>query len=599
MTDAASPFPAPETPGASKGLMGSSTSQGALRVLKQELALQRDARISALLARAVAEIRAHRPDGAADLALQALQIDERSGLAWHVLAIAQEGRGDFVTSLRCYEAALALLPADSDVPLNLGRLAFRMGMYSTAEKLFGHFLAQRPDHAEGVNNQALSVSAQDRTDEAIRMLQDFLGRNPNHANIWNSLAGMVAETGDMASAETFYREALRLDPRTPRIRYNLGSMWIDTGRVAEGLGEIETALKRPMAADEKAMMTMARGLAQLALGRLSEGWRNYAARHDIHLKDVTYFAIEGARWTPGATLGGKSLLLVGEQGLGDEVLFAGLVPDVLEDLGSGGELTMAVEKRLAPLFARSFPSVRVEAHRTVATGGRTVRAVPALQTSGARFDLWSPIASLLQDYRPTIDAFPPRTGYLRPDPERVAFWRDALASTPEGPKVGLLWKSAVLTRGRSRLFSSFEAWEPVLRTPGVVFVNLQYGDCEAELRMAQERFGVEIWNPPGINLREDLDDVTALSVALDLVIGFSNASFNLAAAAGTPAWLIAGKGTWTALGTDRYPWYPQVRLHQPETHSDWDPVLKTIADNLAREFGGASGRPEGHEEASA
>lgn len=591
MTDAASPLPAPETPGGSKGLMGSSTSQTALRVLKQELALQRDARISGLLARAVAEIRAHRPEGAADLALQALQIDERSGLAWHVLAIAQEGRGDYVNSLRCYEAALALLPADSEVPLNLGRLAFRMGMYSTAEKLFGHFLAQRPDNAEGVNNRALSVSAQTRTAEAIQMLRDFLERNPGHANIWNSLAGMVAETGDLASAEVFYREALRLDPRTPRIRYNLGSMFIDNGHVAEGLGEIETALKRPMAADEKAMMTMARGLAQLALGRLSEGWRHYEARHDIHLTDATYFALDGPRWTPGRTLSGKSLLLIGEQGLGDEVLFASIIPDILEDLGPDGRLILAVEKRLAPLFARSFPSVRVETHRTVASGGRTVRTVPALQTSGAKFDLWSPIASLLQDFRPGLEAFPPRTGYLRPEPERVAFWRDALASAPKGPKVGLLWKSAVLTRGRNRLFSPFEAWEPVLRTPGVVFVNLQYGDCEAEIRLAHERFGVEIWDPPGINLREDLDDVTALSAALDLVIGFSNASFNLAAAVGTPAWLIAGKGAWTTLGTDRYPWYPQVRLHQPETYADWGPVLQTISENLAREFGGAEKGP--------
>ena len=151
--------------------------------------------------------------------------------------------------------------------------------------------------------------------------------------------------------------------------------------------------------------------------------------------------------------------------------------------------------------------------------------------------------------------------------------------------MGLLWKSAVLTGGRHRYFSPFDAWEAVLRTKGPVFVNLQYGDVEEELRMARERFGVEVWNPPGIDLRQDLDDVAALSSAMDLVIGFSNATFNLAAATGTPAWLISAKGAWTPLGTDRYPWYPQVRLYQPDAYAKWGPALETIAADLGREFG--------------
>jgi tetratricopeptide (TPR) repeat protein len=490
-----------------------------------------------------------------------------------------------VNSLSCYEAALALLPDDPEVLINLGRLAFRMGMHGVAEKLFRHFLSRQPGHPEGVNNLALAISAQERVEEAIDLLRTYLLEHPQQANIWNSLGSLVAEQGDLDAAETFYREALRLDPKIPRVRYNLGSMWLDTGRTDDALKEVESALKRPLAADEKAMMTLTRGLAQLSLGRISEGWANYEARNDINFPDATYFAMNGPRWKPGLSLAGKSLLLIGEQGLGDEVLFGTMLPDVLESLGPEGRLTLAVERRLAPLFARSFPTVRVETHRTVSTAGRTVRLIPALEEGGAGIQYWSPMASLLRDFRPTLDAFPGRTGYLRPDPDRVAFWRAALASAPAGPKIGLLWKSAVTGGGRARFFSSFGGWEPVLRTPGVAFVNLQYGDCAAELQLARERFGVEIWSPPGIDLREDLDDVAALSSALDLVIGFSNASFNLAAAAGAPAWLIAAKGAWTPLGSDRYPWYPQVRIHQPAAYGEWAPVLERIAADLAREFG--------------
>lgn len=581
------PVPPPplQAQGAAAGLMGSSASVASLKRFQQTLAEQKTLRISGLLERAVEDIKGHRLEAAADRALEALQIDERCGIGWHILAVAQEGRGDFVNSLSCYEAALALLPEDPEVLVNLGRLAFRMGMFGTAEKIFRVFLSRAPAHAEGVNNLALAIRAQDRVQESIDFLRNFLSQHPGHANLWNSLGSMVSDDGDLKNAEIFYREAMRLEPGLARARYNLGNLWMNLGDPEAALKEVEDALKRPLAADEKAMMTLTRGLAQITLGRLSEGWKNYEARNDLNFPDGTYFAMEGPRWKPGLPLEGRSLLLIGEQGLGDEVLFGGVLPDVVERLGPEGHLTLAVEPRLVPLFARSFPSARVESHRTVNASGRTIRLIPSLETGTNGIDVWSPLGSLLAEFRPDPQAFPDRRGYLVPDPERVAHWRRVLDSAPAGPRVGLLWKSAILAGGRKRFFSPFDAWEPVLRTPGPVFVNLQYGDVTEELKLARERFGVEIWTPPGIDLREDLDDVAALSSAMDLVIGFSNATFNLAAATGAPAWLISAKGAWTPLGTDRYPWYPQARLYQPVAYGEWEPVLARIAEDLGREFG--------------
>ncbi|MFM8374767.1 MAG: flagellar protein FlbA, partial [Phenylobacterium sp.] len=129
-------------------------------------------------------------------------------------------------------------------------------------------------------------------------------------------------------------------------------------------------------------------------------------------------------------------------------------------------------------------------------------------------------------------------------------------------------------------FAPFQAWGPVLRTPGVTFVNLQYGDCGDELGMARRDFGAHIVTPPGIDLRADLDDLTALAGAVDLVIGVSNATFNLAAAAGVPCWLIAAPDAWTTLGTERYPWYPQARLYSCKRFGEWDAVMAAIARDL-------------------
>src|SRR5206468_6917974 len=157
-------------------------------------------------------------------------------------------------------------------------------------------------------------------------------------------------------------------------------------------------------------------------------------------------------------------------------------------------------------------------------------------------------------------------------------WRRELAALP-GRKVGLLWKSGIKKDARHRYFASFADWAPVLRQPGVTFVNLQYGDCAEELAQAQADFGVEIWQPPGVDLKQDLEAVAALSCAVDLVAGFSNATFNIAAACGAPSWLITTPGSWPRLGlSDRYAWYPQVRIFGLDQFGDWGPVMGRVAD---------------------
>ncbi|HJV40053.1 MAG TPA: flagellar protein FlbA, partial [Caulobacter sp.] len=254
-------------------------------------------------------------------------------------------------------------------------------------------------------------------------------------------------------------------------------------------------------------------------------------------------------------------------------------------LGPDGSLTLAVERRLMPLFERSFPNVEVTMHRTVQYEGRVYRSAPEI-SDWERFDYWAPLGAFLGPLRGSLEAFPKTSGYLKPDPDRVAHWKAELEKLGPSPKVGLLWKSLKLNAERARQFSPFEAWRPVLQTPGVTFVNLQYGDCEAELAQAKEEFGIEIWQPPGIDLKQDLDDVTALCAAVDLIVGFSNATTNLAGAAGAPIWLLTSPEVWTKLGSDYYPWYPQARVFSPRIMGEWNPALNEIAEALAQKVAG-------------
>ena len=105
------------------------------------------------------------------------------------------------------------------------------------------------------------------------------------------------------------------------------------------------------------------------------------------------------------------------------------VVDATPFKGPKGKLTMSVEPRLVPLFQRSFPSVRVGAHATFDVDGRTVRVAPFLDEQDLKkIDLWAPLASLLQRFRNRVEAYPATGGYLTADPERVAHWRQVLAT---------------------------------------------------------------------------------------------------------------------------------------------------------------------------
>ena len=249
-------------------------------------------------------------------------------------------------------------------------------------------------------------------------------------------------------------------------------------------------------------------------------------------------------------------------------------------LGPKGKLVLAVEKRLVSLFQRAYPTVEVGAHGTYDVDARTVRLTPFVGDMD-RIDLWAPIASMLQAFRPTVASFPDRPAYLTADPDRVAHWRQVLETeAPKGLKVGILWKSLKLDGARLRYFSPFEAWKPVLGVKGVTFVDLQYGDTAAETQHAHEKLGVTLWRPRGIDLKNDLDEVAALGCALDLVLGPANATSNIAAACGANAWLISTSGAWPKLGTDRYPWYPKMRVFTPPGSRQLDAVMVEVAAAL-------------------
>ena len=561
---------------------GDSASKASIGRLKRAMAELKHQATGPILQQAIERVRADDWQAGGELSIKALQIDEQNGVGWWVLAICREKAGDVRSAITCYETALKLLPDHAEIANDLGRLAYQLGMKEVAEKLFAHFLLRYPGHPEGVNNLACALRDQERFDEAVEALRPVIYAEPKVALLWNTLGTILNEQGEIAQSVTFYEEALRLDPGFAKARYNRSNARLALGDAAGALEDLDAALPGAAAGAETSMMKLARSTMLLCAGDIGGGWDAYEERLEPTFADVTHFLVERPRWAPGDDLTGKSLAVIGEQGLGDEVMFANVLPDVIEALGDGGRLTIAVEHRLVELFQRSFPDALVTQHATYRVDNHVLRAVPGVEDWEA-IDAWTPIASLLRGYRRTLADFPRRPRFLAADPARVDHWRDQLDKLGTGPKVGLLWKSLKLDAARRRYFSPFEQWKPVLESPGLIFVNLQYGDCDAEFDQARAA-GHTLWQPPGIDLKNDLDDLAALCCAMDLIIGPANATTNIAAACGAPVWLISTPAAWPRLGTDRYPWYPQVRVFTPEAFNRWEGVMAEVGEALDAAF---------------
>lgn len=566
-----------------QGTAGNAASPEAIRKLSHQLAapkLGAKAQRKTLekLRAALMAVRAGDFDLGGRRALDALKMDENSGLAWHVLAICREKSGDLGQALLAYEAALKLLPNETDVAHDLGRLAQRMGYLDIAEKLLLKYLSAEPGHVEATNNLACVQRDQKRYGDAVETLRALLGVEPESPILWNTLGTVLSDQGDMATALTFFEEALRHDPAFAKARYNRANARQPLGDALGALEDLDAALPGAENPYERAMMGMARAMLLMTLGRIPEGFEAYEVRLDPQLPDAMRVAVDAPRWAPRTLdIAGKRLLIVGEQGIADEMVFGTCIGDAIRAVGPDGKVFVAVEPRLVGLFQRAYPDAVVGGHRAVKLEGRITRYAPFvedLSEAGQGMDAWIPMASLMAVYRPTIASFPDRRGYLVADPDKVAYWKAELEKLGPGLKVGLHWKSLVLTGSRARYFSSFQRWEPVLTTPGAVMVNLQCGDVAEDLAAA-EAAGVSIWTPP-INLKDDLEDVAALSAALDLVIGPGIAGTNLAAAVGGTAWMITAPDDWHFLATDRYPFYPHLRFFRRDGFDDWEGAIARI-----------------------
>jgi tetratricopeptide (TPR) repeat protein len=572
------PFQAPKAFNVAAQILGDSGSSEALRILQDQTARIKAIDTLTTLREALFRFKEQDWQGGGELALKALHIDEKCGEAWHALAIAREKCSDLPTALTCYETALRLTPDNPYIANDLGRLSYRLGILDMAEKFFTFFLDKVPGHSEAVNNLASVLRENSRFDEAIDILRAAITEKPNDPQLWNALGTVVNAQGDIDNAAIFYQEALRHDPTHVHAIYNYASVEAFIGDPKDALDKHLKAL--PMFTDPMNIHTCKLSIAfcYLHLRDYVNGWKWYEARHKDDTIEKVHYLIKRPEWEDGAPLRGKRIFVSAEQGLGDEIMFANILPDLIEEVGPDGHVGIGVEPRLVSLFQRSFPNCTVVKHHTTKHKGLTVRLFPDV-ADWETYDCWTVMGGLLGRYRRRPEDFAATRAFLTPDPERVTYWKGLLNDLNDKPKIGVLWKSLIKHSRRDRYYSPFQQWMDVLKVDGIQIVNLQYGDTTEELAEA-EAMGINVWTPPGIDLKNDLDDLSALCAAMDCLLGPANATSNIAGAVGATIWMTVPRHSWNCLGQDHFPWYPSTRVFFSSSLTDWSVSMNEMREAL-------------------
>jgi len=367
--------------------------------------------------------------------------------------------------------------------------------------------------------------------------------------------------GQLGDAELLYRRILADEPGHLDVMHLLGHLLTLQGRPGEAVDMLQQVTARdPKSAPAHFNLS----LALLMAGDLARGWREYEWRFEQSgVPPRRNFA--HPVWQ-GESLAGKSILVWGEQGIGDQIWFAGLLPELIE---RARRCTLLCAPKLVTLFARSFPDAHVTAQFN-ATNSADVFDVQVAEGSAARW------------LRPTLASFPNRPGYLVADPERVAYWRERFTEIGGGLKVGFCWRSSNQIGVRLLEYSRLSQWGPIFGVPGVHFVNLQYDECMGELDQARSEFGVTLHHFPEVDMFDDLDESAALMKALDLVISVPTAVIAQAAALGIPCWQMCRGVDWSALGAEHHPWYPTMKCFRCTWEQPWSVIIDPITSELRR-----------------
>ena len=470
-----------------------------------------------------------RNQGAIDMFVKAVRLDPGSYRAQRGLGFAQQSAGHHSAALRAFQAALRIHPKD---------IATLIGATATLVS------ARKPERAVAVGKRAVTVA-------------------PTRVEAWLVYGDALQLSGAFEEAERAFIQAVELEPDNAEAQNALGRQFGNLGRYDEAMACFRKALElRPNMTEAKWNLS----LNALRMGDYALGWETYEVRWD-RKEAAGHPVFKEPLWLGDEPLDGKTLLLHGEQGIGDSIQFLRYVPYVC---ALGGRILLGLQHRAEALHACFRSDAETVYNKT---------RIP-------KFDLHAPLGSLPHALRHTLgQTIPADMPYLFPAEDRLERFRGLLeeAFGPAGgrPRIGLAW--------------SGDPSHPNDHNRSIRFTDMlaMFDGIEADLVVLQrpvrdsDQAALDASRVANLALHsEDMHDALALTSLMDLVVSVDTSLAHAAGALAKDVWvLMPFSPDWRWL-VDREdsPWYPTLRLFRQPAIRAWQPVYDNIAAALRQRF---------------
>ncbi len=444
-----------------------------------------------------------------------------------------------------------------------------------------------PESEENQFQSALQSLAEGKYNSAINQLSALLTHIPDDPALLFNMGRAYDMSEQLAKATEFYLKAIQLKPDSPDILFCLGKICLKHKAFSEAKAYLRKAHEQ-MPQSIEILLAMGGALVQLddtigafecchkmlainpecveakynlaylqlRSGDYLAGFANFEVRLANKKYKIDLRCYPQPHWD-GSPLEGKSILVFGEQGMGDVIQFARYLPLVAE---RGGKVILEVDPPLIPLF-QSFPSI--------------AQVLPKSATPPVT-DVYIHLLSLPHLFGTTLATVPNQIPYIVPDATKVAEWQNILAGE-RTYRVGLVWRGSPNNPVDSERSCPLAMFSPLAALSGARFFSLQVGAGTEEIHSAS----MDLLDHTA--RLKDMSDTAAFIANLDLIIGVDTAVTHLAGAMGKPVWVILPHVyDWRWLiGRDESPWYPTARLFWQEGQGDWARTITRVRDALA------------------
>ena len=474
------------------------------------------------------------------------------------IGIAEQKKGDLDSAITSYKKSIKINPLHATAYFNIGVIYQARGDLEAAINSYAKAIKIQPSYAAAYNNMGNAFITADRLEDAVHCFERAIDIKPDYDESHYNLGNALREKNDLDAAINSYKQAIKINPQYAEAYSNMGNTLVDQGKLEGAIKAYRKAIAiKPNLAEVYNNMS----LALLATQNFSQGFKLHEWRWKTKERDGTFLQSSKPLWNNEQ---GKSVFVWGEQGIGDEIMFAAMIPE-LHKLSS--KIILRCDARLIPLFKRSFP-------------GNIIYYSKGEAVAEDEYDFHIPIGSLANIFRTSLESFKQTSaGFLNYDGKKTSKLRNAILAGEEKKVIGISWKTKSLKAEAVKRSIKLADLAQIFDHPNIRLVCLQYGEVDDELKALKSDLGIEIMQVPEVDNMNDIDGLASLIMACDQVVSTTNVTVHLAGALGANTKVLLPSSTrwfWGSSGSDSF-WYDTVSPCRQNNAGDWSDVLRALA----------------------